>query len=146
MPALPPPHVLQHAIETRFVCHRCGHCCKGDGLVQFGPLEADRMADHLGLSRRQFLKQFALRVEDDQWILRDRFVQDARTGGRREQWCIFLERDADGRYGCRVNPAKPDQCGSFPAQWRNPDSLQTCVGLRRLLADLKAEPAAPKAP
>lgn len=129
MPARIPPEVLQQAIETEFACERCGHCCTGDGAVRIGPVEADRMARALGLSRRKFLKQYAKPVGPDQWWLLDQDNLD--------QWCIFLTRDADGLFGCRVNDAKPDQCRSFPAKWRNPGSLKTCAGLRTLVSNLR---------
>lgn len=124
-----PPDVLQDAIEKEFACERCGHCCTGDGAVRIGPAEADRMARHLGLPRRKFLKQYAKQVGPDQWWLLD---QD-----NPEQWCVFLFKDSDGLFGCRVNEAKPDQCRSFPARWRNPGSLRTCAGLRTLVAKLR---------
>jgi Fe-S-cluster containining protein len=139
---------LQSAIESEFECARCGHCCKGDGLVHVGPAELDRAAEHLGLSRRQFVKQYATRVDDQQWILRDKMVPTPSRPGVRgkgeEKWCIFLEIMPDGLYGCTINEAKPDQCASFPRKWRNDDSLQTCVGLRALVAKLRREKGAAK--
>jgi Fe-S-cluster containining protein len=46
--------------------------------------------------------------------------------------CIFLQAD-----GCQIHAVKPEQCASFPMKWRNPDSFETCAGLRALsgLAD-----------
>jgi Fe-S-cluster containining protein len=44
--------------------------------------------------------------------------------------CIFLQAD-----GCQIHPVKPEQCATFPMKWRNPDSFETCAGLRAL-ADL----------
>lgn len=122
--------VVQHAIEQEFECHRCGNCCKGEGVVKIGRVEADRMAKHLGLSRRVFLERYAQRVSPNTWWLIDR--------DNEERWCIFLTRDAEGRYGCMVNAAKPNQCAAFPAKWRNSDSFKTCPGLRALMARLEA--------
>ena len=34
---------------------------------------------------------------------------------------------------CRIQSAKPAQCREFPERWRNPDSFQTCPGLRALV-------------
>lgn len=120
---------IQQAIESEFQCHRCGNCCKGDGVVKFGRREAGRMAKHLGMSRTAFIERYAVSVAPATWWLRD---QD-----NEEQWCIFLRRDADGLYGCEVNEAKPDQCGSFPARWRNGDSYEDCAGLRALIERLE---------
>lgn len=130
MPPRIHPDVLQEAIENEFKCERCGNCCKGDGAVRIGPAEADRMARHLGLPRRKFLKQYARQITPEQWWLINH--------DNEELWCIFLVRDAEGLYGCQVNEAKPDQCRSFPAKWRNSDSLRTCAGLRALTAKLRA--------
>lgn len=129
--------VLQDAIETQFQCAQCGHCCKGDGLVRIGPVEADRAAVAVGLTRHRFLKAYTLRIDQKQWIVRDRWVPSPHPAGEKEKWCIFLERGSDGLYRCQLHHAKPDQCQSFPAKWRNPDSLTTCVGLRHLLALLR---------
>lgn len=87
------------------------------------------MARHLGMPRRKFLKQYAKQVAPEEWLLLNH--------DNAELWCIFLVRDATGLYGCQVNEAKPDQCGSFPAKWRNSDSLRTCAGLKTLVAKLR---------
>lgn len=129
MPPRIHPDVLQEAIETGFACERCGNCCKGEGAVRIGPAEADRLARHLHLPRRKFLKQYARQMGAEEWWLINH--------DNAELWCIFLTRDADGLYGCQVNEAKPDQCRSFPAKWRNSDSLRTCAGLRTLVAGLR---------
>lgn len=96
------------------------------------------MARHLGLPRRKFLKQYARQVAPEQWWLLDQANPDL--------WCIFLVRGEDGLFGCRVNAAKPNQCLSFPAKWRNPGSLKTCAGLRTLVSKLqeRAESVKPK--
>lgn len=130
---------LREAIAGHFECLRCGYCCKGDGIVRFGAGEAERMAAALGLERRKFLTEFAVHLDSRQWILRDRFVPGRLGVHGREQWCIFLERHPDGRYGCRLGDAKPRQCKIFPYDWTNPDSFETCAGLRLLKANLEKE-------
>jgi Fe-S-cluster containining protein len=132
---------LQEAIQKRFACARCGYCCKGDGIVRFSSQELERMCAALGVERRHFLKNFAVALDSRQWILRDRFVASPGRGSVREQWCIFLERHPDGRYGCRLGDAKPRQCHAFPYDWVNSDSFQTCAGLRILLGELRREAA-----
>ena len=128
---------LSDAIRTRFECLRCGHCCQGDGIVTFNAVKAGAMARLLGLTRRQFLKTYAIRVKTGQWMLKDRMVKTGNPNQPGEKWCIFLEQDSSGLYQCRVNESKPDQCDSFPTQWRNTDSLKTCAGLRNLTAALR---------
>jgi Fe-S-cluster containining protein len=120
---------VQEAIAARFECHRCGNCCKGDGVVEVRSEEVERIAGFLGLPRRKFLKQYATQIAPDRWWLKDQENE--------EKWCIFLELGPDGLYGCRINPAKPRQCGSFPEKWRNEDSFRTCSGLRALMRNLR---------
>ena len=98
-------------------------------MVTLGPAEADRAAEFLGLERAAFLSKYAIEVARDEWVLTEQ--------SNAEQWCVFLERDGEGLYGCAINPAKPDQCRSYPARWRNDDSYRTCAGLKALLAKLK---------
>ena len=121
--------ILQEAIEREFGCNRCGHCCKGEGVVEVGAPELDRMAELLGLTRKEFVKTYAIKASETKWWLIDQ--------KNPERWCIFLTLDSAGLYGCAVNAAKPDQCESFPAKWRNEDSLRTCSGLRSLMRRLR---------
>ena len=121
--------VVQEAIAREFKCERCGNCCMGEGAVSFGPDEADRMARHLGLTRAKFLRTYAIKVGREEWWLKEQKNE--------ELWCVFLERDADGLYACRVNPSKPNQCRSFPEKWRNEDSFRTCPGLQNLMSALR---------
>ena len=117
---------------------RCGNCCKGEGAVEIGPREADRLAAYLGMSRKDFLRRYTLATDEGRWWLLDQENE--------EKWCIFLRQDEEGRYGCRVNAAKPRQCRSFPAKWRNEDSFRSCAGLRRIMERLRGEAKAAAAP
>ena len=127
---------LQEAIEREFQCERCGNCCKGEGAVSIGRAEARRMARHLGMKLDQFFRAYTMEAKPGEWWLLN---QD-----NEELWCIFLEVDDDGLYGCKVNPAKPDQCGSFPARWTNEDSLRSCAGLRILMRNMRRRKAEAK--
>ena len=130
--------------------------------MEINRTQADRMAAVLGLTRRRFLRTYAIGIGPNKWMLRDKMIENPSGGIRNqksgirntkpqlpnpeprtpnaEQWCIFLERDPDGLYRCQVNDAKPEQCRGFPVQWRNPDSLRTCAGLRRLMKSLSKDP------
>ena len=132
------PLRLQDAMETRFQCLQCGNCCKGPGLVHVDENETQRLADHLKLDVPAFRERYALEREPGHWVLRDK--QMPAPGSRQQElWCIFLDRLPDGKYICQVNAAKPDQCASFPAAWRNQDSLRSCAGLRAMVAELRRE-------
>jgi Fe-S-cluster containining protein len=140
IPTTPGDDELQQAILARFECVRCGFCCKGDGIVRLTSAEADRMAARLGLKRQDFLKTYAIGLDSRHWILRDRFVPGPNGAPGREQWCIFLERHPDdGLYACRLGDAKPRQCKVFPYDWTNPDSIETCAGLRLAQAKVRRE-------
>jgi len=102
--------------------------------VRIGSAEVDRIAAFLGLECQEFLRAYTLRVGARSWWLTEQ--------PNLERWCVFLARDADGRYACRINPVKPDQCRGFPAKWRNEDSFQTCAGLRALMRLLDREAGA----
>lgn len=133
-----PESVIEKAVAEEFTCHRCGACCKGDGVVEFGRAEAARMAEHLGLTREEFVRRYAIELPRGRYYLIDLKNE--------EKWCVFLERGADGLYGCKVNAAKPDQCAAFPYKWRNPDSFKTCEGLRAVMAGVRARAAGSSVP
>ena len=48
------------------------------------------------------------------------------------QSCIFLTEDAEGLFGCKIHPAKPEQCAGFPFQWRPKNVVSYCEGMRAL--------------
>lgn len=129
-----PEDVIEQAVAEEFACHRCGACCKGDGVVEFGREEAERMAEHLRIDVGEFVARYAVAQRRGRYYLIDQQNE--------EKWCIFLQIDDKGRYGCKVNAAKPDQCRGFPYGWRNPDSFETCMGLRTLMTSLRARAAA----
>jgi len=97
------------------------------------------MAEALDRTRRQFIRDYALRIERQGWILRDRMVSTPGAAAGEEKWCIFLDQRPDGRYGCQLHEVKPLQCRNFPRAWQNPDSPSTCVGLRALGAQLRRQ-------
>ena len=62
------------------------------------------MARHLGMSVPDFEREHT-KQDDEDVVLLDR-------GPRGD--CEWLERHADGTTACRVQPAKPDQCRTYP--------------------------------
>jgi len=111
----------------RFSCKRCGACCTGRGsIVVVSPREREAIARHLGMSVAEFEAKHTKTAFDETVLL-----DDAVTGD-----CEWLERNADGTTGCRVNDAKPDQCRSYPF-WPRPlesraaweDEAKRCKGI-----------------
>ena len=102
-----------------FVCHRCGNCCKGEGMVWLRRDDIHRIADHLGLGIREFLRTHT-RLVDGRIALLDRAGP--------EMPCIFYEEGL----GCRIQTVKPRQCIDFPTRWHDEDSILFCKGLQAL--------------
>lgn len=77
----------------------------------------------LGLTTEQFLIAYTSETEwGERWLV-DKFIEE-------ERWCVFLERDQQGFYGCRLQDAKPQQCKDFPFKWRSKDAFDWCEGLK----------------
>ena len=100
-----------------FRCRRCGACCRiKDGIVRVSGDEIARIAAFLGMDADAFIANETELAPD-----RRSLVLKSRPDGA----CAYLTADSL----CRINPVKPDRCRTFPHEWTNPDSAQTCPGL-----------------
>lgn len=108
--------------KDEFVCHRCGNCCRGDGFVELTESDIARAARQLGITEAEFARDFCIHGADG-YILKDQ-DDEARS-------CIFLTEE-NGLFGCRIHPAKPEQCTGFPFTWRPRNAINYCQGLRAL--------------
>ncbi len=100
----------------RFECTACGDCCRTHGEYAFVFLAArdvTAIADHLGMSRIDFLNAYCASDADGAIYLR-----------KVEGDCDFLT--ADG--GCRVYPVRPRQCEAWPFWSENLDDEETWRG------------------
>jgi Fe-S-cluster containining protein len=136
---------------SRFVCHQCGNCCRGDGIVSVDDDYLSKIAQFLGLDLESFAEACLLPrpvVERSSRQMGLNPIQMARLLGKsplelyRQKTgdfhlrsknnptldCIFLTEA-----GCQIHTVKPRQCVAFPTAWRNPDSVETCAGLRALV-------------
>ncbi len=88
--------------NLRFRCTQCGACCtgRGDSYIAVGPREAERIREHLGLSKSWFRRRYLIWRGAEQ-----RGLRLLENGA-----CTFL--DSDGR--CRIYPVRPVQCRSYP--------------------------------
>lgn len=108
-----------------FECVECGRCCAGpeEGYVWATDEEIIAMAKYLKLSEKAFRKQYVRKVGRRQSLVENRPGRD----------CVFL---SDGR--CRIYPARPTQCRTWPFWESNIDSpeswsraAQRCPGINR---------------
>jgi Fe-S-cluster containining protein len=86
-------------------CHRCGVCCER-WQAPVSEAEAARLAEWLGLPVERLIEQYTERYPFDEGI---RLLRHEGGG------CVFLRREADGRAGCAVHPARPDTCRTWTA-------------------------------
>jgi Fe-S-cluster containining protein len=84
----------------QFQCTGCGECCTGEpGYVWLSSEEIDTIAEHLNLSREDFLKKYTRKIFGKISLIEDRINYD----------CVFLK---DRR--CQIYSARPLQCRTFP--------------------------------
>jgi uncharacterized protein len=81
-----------------FTCTKCGNCCREEGFVFFSSEEIGNAARLLGLSRKEFTTKYLLKNGRT-------YVHEVKKG----KCCIFLENCE-----CKIQPVKPQQCGTFP--------------------------------
>jgi uncharacterized protein len=82
----------------KFECTQCGRCCTGSpGFVWITMSELYRMAEFLGMRDRDFAKKYVRRVGDRMSLI------ELSNGD-----CVFYEK------GCKIYPARPNQCRTFP--------------------------------
>ena len=101
----PPKRQSDPPPEPRYLCQRCGNCCRWPGFVRVDEDEINAMAQFLGLSAEEF-------------IARHTQLRPSRSGlmlkSNSDNSCIFLE----GLNTCTIQPVKPQQCRDFPNKWR----------------------------
>jgi Fe-S-cluster containining protein len=103
-----------YADGLRFTCTASGDCCTGgNGFVWLADVEIDRIAAHLNLSRKTFLKRHC-RTVDGKTSLNERC-------NAKGQWdCTFLTNPpadataAPCARGCSIYPVRPTQCRTWP--------------------------------
>jgi Fe-S-cluster containining protein len=88
----------------KWLCQRCGNCCRWPGFVIVSGKEIDRMADFKGMDPEDFLEKYVEVTPDGESLTLIMKKDDS---------CIFLGENNT----CKVNEVKPNQCGDFPNQW-----------------------------
>jgi Fe-S-cluster containining protein len=90
--------------NKKYICQRCGNCCRWPGVVKLTDEDTDRIAAFLGIGADQFIAEYT-EVHPQRICL----VLKSRANGE----CLFLE----GKNICKINPVKPVQCNGFPNKW-----------------------------
>ncbi len=96
---------IAEKIEDEIDCTTCANCCRV-ATVRLRERELESLARHIGVSRREFTRDYAERTEEG-WILK-----------RTEKGCVFLEGNL-----CSVYEARPMTCEDFPHLVRGEGSL-----------------------
>jgi Fe-S-cluster containining protein len=103
----------------KFVCSRCGACCRWPGAVKLEDAEVDAIAAELGISVEEFLA-------DHTEITPDRRHLSLREKANGE--CEYLAVGEDGLARCLIENVKPRQCRVFPEKWNFPGWEKKCSG------------------
>lgn len=102
--------------SPRYLCQRCGNCCRWPGFVSVDQNEITAIADHLGMSA-------------DAFIARHTELRPSRSGlmlaSNPDGSCIFLE----GVNTCTIQSVKPQQCRDFPNKWRFEGWREKCEAI-----------------
>jgi Fe-S-cluster containining protein len=100
----------------RYLCQRCGNCCRWPGDVRVTEEEVSKIARFLGMRETDFVER-CTRLNANRTGLS---IIDKPNGE-----CLFLE----GVNECRIQPVKPGQCSGFPNDWNFPGWREQCEAI-----------------
>ena len=93
-------------IENAIDCTQCANCCRV-ATVTIRDREVDSIAKFIGVSRREFYRDYLQESEEEGIVLK-----------RTEKGCVFLEGNL-----CSIYDARPKTCNDFPHLVRGEGSL-----------------------
>jgi Fe-S-cluster containining protein len=101
---------------NRYLCQRCGNCCRWPGDVRVTDDEVEKIAGFLGMETAAFIERHTR-------------LNANRTGlsllERPNGECGFL----GGVNTCLIQPVKPAQCAGFPNAWNFPGWRNLCEAI-----------------
>ena len=107
-------------LSDQFEYRQCSACCRiANGIVRIDDANIAAMAAYLDLSEREVIDVYTELSPDRRGLI----LKSEPDGA-----CVML--NMDGR--CLIYDVRPAQCASFPFEWINDDSFETCEGLRCL--------------
>ena len=97
--------------KESFQCNRyCGECCK-KLVVEVTNLEIKKIKS-LGYKGKNFLEK-------------DFFGSGTNVLKRNKDGCIFLKKEEDGKYSCKIYENRPKICKDYP--FFNGDKIKSCL-------------------
>jgi len=99
---------IAEQIEDQIDCTQCANCCRVTEIA-IQDRDIEKLTKFLGVSRAEFLRDYSMRAEDGELILK-----------RDEKGCVFL----DGNL-CSVYEARPQNCAKFPHLVRGEGSIDS---------------------
>jgi Fe-S-cluster containining protein len=122
-PEFEPYFLANAALHLLFVCDRCGRCCLEEKGIAVSIDDCRRIARHLGLSLKRFMKDYT-RHHD----LKFELVGSARMLGKKEgEPCPFFDSNLPG---CRIHCTKPQVC--VAALYLSKMNLIICEELKKI--------------
>lgn len=103
----------------KFVCSRCGNCCRWPGAVKLLDEEVDAIAAFLNMPVEEFLEKHTVITPD-----RRHLSLCEKPNGE----CEYLSIDENGLSCCLIEDVKPRQCRIFPEKWNFPGWEEKCSG------------------
>ena len=97
----------------KWLCQRCGNCCRWPGLVRVTEEEADKIAEFLKIEPEEFIEKYTEITPDRRGLT---------IISKEDESCLFLQEPAT----CQINDVKPSQCSGFPNTWNFPGWENSC--------------------
>jgi len=118
------PYLLANtALHLLFVCERCGHCCREEKIIAVCIEDCRRIARHLGVSLKRFMKDYTRPHE-----LKGELVGSARMLKKAPfESCPFYDPALPG---CRIHSAKPQVC--IAALYLSKMNLLICEEMKKI--------------
>jgi Fe-S-cluster containining protein len=98
--------------KENFQCNRyCGQCCKK--LV-------------IRVSKGEIEKIRKLGYKDEDFLERDLAYRHKFVLKRNKKGCVFLKKNKDGKYSCRIYKNRPKTCRQYPF-FGNKNKIGSCL-------------------
>ncbi|MBN1676595.1 MAG: YkgJ family cysteine cluster protein [Kiritimatiellae bacterium] len=107
--------------KTKYVCMRCGNCCRWPGYVRLTQADVDNISAFLQITEREFTRKYTTLTSDRRMLS----LTEQEDGS-----CIFLDGNT-----CIVHAVKPEQCRGFPNKWAFHGFERSCQAKKVVVED-----------